>query len=83
LNLLAKDVIPVVARDGIEPPTPAFSGLHDQSLTGNPQRNKRTYAFLIWTPFGRQTRFGLHMDSTTGDDFTGLLELKLLSRAVH
>jgi site-specific DNA recombinase len=27
LNLLAKDVMPVVARDGIEPPTPAFSGL--------------------------------------------------------
>jgi site-specific DNA recombinase len=27
LNLLAQDVMPVVARDGIEPPTPAFSGL--------------------------------------------------------
>ena len=25
--------ISVVARDGIEPPTPAFSGLVDQSLT--------------------------------------------------
>src|SRR6185437_5774953 len=30
VNLLAQDVMPVVARDGIEPPTPAFSGLHDQ-----------------------------------------------------
>jgi len=27
LDLLARDVMPVVARDGIEPPTPAFSGL--------------------------------------------------------
>jgi len=27
------DVMPLVARDGIEPPTPAFSGLRDQSLT--------------------------------------------------
>jgi site-specific DNA recombinase len=26
VNLLAQDVMPVVARDGIEPPTPAFSG---------------------------------------------------------
>jgi hypothetical protein len=26
VNLLAKDVMRVVARDGIEPPTPAFSG---------------------------------------------------------
>ncbi|HEY1754442.1 MAG TPA: hypothetical protein VGG72_03535 [Bryobacteraceae bacterium] len=33
LNLLAQDVVLVVARDGIEPPTPAFSGLSDQSLT--------------------------------------------------
>ncbi|MGD1097415.1 MAG: recombinase family protein [Bryobacteraceae bacterium] len=30
LDLLARDVMPVVARDGIEPPTPAFSGLSDQ-----------------------------------------------------
>ena len=28
MNLLEeKDVMPMVARDGIEPPTPAFSGL--------------------------------------------------------
>ena len=27
LDLLAQDVMPLVARDGIEPPTPAFSGL--------------------------------------------------------
>jgi site-specific DNA recombinase len=28
VNLLSQDVMQVVARDGIEPPTPAFSGLH-------------------------------------------------------
>jgi hypothetical protein len=32
LDLLAgEDVMPVVARDGIEPPTPAFSGLRSTS----------------------------------------------------
>jgi hypothetical protein len=31
LSLLAQDVMPVVARDGIEPPTPAFSGLRSTS----------------------------------------------------
>jgi hypothetical protein len=31
VNLLAADVMPVVARDGIEPPTPAFSGLRSTS----------------------------------------------------
>jgi len=30
LDLLAQDVMLVVARDGIEPPTPAFSGMSDQ-----------------------------------------------------
>ena len=32
MNLLPrKDVMPLVARDGIEPPTPAFSGLRSTS----------------------------------------------------
>jgi hypothetical protein len=30
---MKRETLEVVARDGIEPPTPAFSGLHDQSLT--------------------------------------------------
>jgi len=59
MNLLpGKDVMPLVARDGIEPPTPAFSGMSDQQLTGNPYRKHKTYSITIWTPFGLQGVFG-------------------------
>jgi beta-phosphoglucomutase-like phosphatase (HAD superfamily) len=33
--------VPVVARDGIEPPTPAFSGMSDQQLTDSLYENTR------------------------------------------
>jgi hypothetical protein len=44
----------VVARDGIEPPTPAFSGLSDQPLTEHALVFSKRYGRPIWTPVGRQ-----------------------------
>jgi len=58
----------VVARDGLEPPTPAFSGLSDQSLTDQHPWKHKTYAKTIWAP----ERFGLHADSNTRPDLPHL-----------
>jgi len=45
----------MVARDGIEPPTPAFSGMWDQSLTERPLVVSNTYRNAVWTRFGPET----------------------------
>src|SRR5437660_1552134 len=57
--------IELVARDGIEPPTPAFSGLPDQQLTDTFVVFSKRYRRPIWTPFGLQDSmvFGLRLDS--------------------
>src|SRR6478672_7251761 len=58
----------MVARDEIEPPTPAFSGLPDQQLTDTFLVFSNRYRHPIWTPFGLHESslefFGLREDST-------------------
>src|SRR5713226_2595331 len=71
----------LVARDGIEPPTPAFSGMSDQQLTGNPLRKHKTYSTTIWTPFGLQGVFGWVWTPHGLHNSPRNLEVRLLSRA--
>jgi hypothetical protein len=54
LNLLDNDVMQMVAREGIEPPTPAFSGLLDHRLTDSVAENTRLTGH----------KFGLHLDAS-------------------
>ena len=53
LDLLDNDVMQMVAREGIEPPTPAFSGLLDHRLTDSVAENTRLTGH----------KFGLHLDA--------------------
>ena len=58
-----------MARDGIEPPTPAFSGLKNQSLTDRFVVVSWTYGEAIWTPFGLQGAASASLDSGGLQDF--------------
>ena len=75
----------MVAREGLEPPTPAFSGLRKQSLTDTLLCGFMDLQPLdvdaIWTPDAIPIEVGLHSDSTFRGGWTP--RTPVFARLVH